>query len=275
MTLKRLIQEALREDMGRRGDATTRYFVPRGAKLRGKIIAKAPGIICGVEAARQVFLALSKSCRVSIKTQDGGQVKPGQAILDVAGGPEILTAERTALNFLQHLSGIATLTAQYVARVAGTRTKIYDTRKTLPGWRKLAKYAVRCGGGQNHRMGLYDAVLLKDNHWALNSEIQAAVKALRRRHPAMRVEIEAADLKQVQRALNADADIILLDNMAPALLRQAIKVIRGQKPAVRIEISGGVNLSNVRALALLGPDRISIGRITHSAPALDMSLEIK
>ena len=274
MTTQEIIRAALREDLGTRGDVTTRFFVPNGARLRGKIIAKAPGVVCGVDVARQVFLAVSPSCRVQVKTQDGRPVKPGQAVMDVAGGPKILTAERTALNFLQHLSGVATLTARYVRETAGTKAKILDTRKTLPGWRELEKYAVRCGGGKNHRMGLYDAVLLKDNHWSLNRHIRDAVAQVRRRYPKMTIEIEAANLGQVERALEAGANIILLDNMAPALIRRAIRAIRKQKPSTLVEISGGVNLKNVRALARLGPDRISIGRITHSAPALDMSLEI-
>jgi len=274
MTTQEIIRAALQEDLGTRGDVTTRFFVPNGARLRGKIIAKAPGVVCGVDVARKVFLAVSPSCRVRVKTQDGRPVKPGQVIMDVASGPKILTAERTALNFLQHLSGVATLTARYVRETAGTKAKILDTRKTLPGWRELEKYAVRCGGGKNHRMGLYDAVLLKDNHWSLNRRIRDAVAQVRRRYPKMTIEIEAANLGQVERALEAGANIILLDNMAPALIRRAIRAIRKQKPSTLVEISGGVNLKNVRALARLGPDRISIGRITHSAPALDMSLEI-
>ena len=274
MTAKELIRAALREDLQSRGDVTTQFFVPKSARLRGAIIAKAAGVVCGGEVARQVFRSVSPSCRVAIKTRDGRAVKPGQVILEVSGGPGLLTAERTALNFLQHLSGVATLTARYVRETKGTRAKILDTRKTLPGWRELEKYAVRCGGGVNHRVGLYDAVLLKDNHWALNSDVGAAVARVRRRYPKMTVEIEAADMKQVERALEAGAGIVLLDNMPPALLRRAIHFIRRTRPLVRIEISGGVNLKNVRALARLGPDRISIGRITHSAPALDMSLEI-
>ncbi|HVA65719.1 MAG TPA: carboxylating nicotinate-nucleotide diphosphorylase [Elusimicrobiota bacterium] len=275
MTIQEIIRAALREDLGARGDVTTRFFVPSGARLCGKIIAKAPGVVCGADIARKVFLAVSPSCRVQVKTQDGRPVKPGQVVMEVAGGPKILTTERTALNFLQHLSGVATLTALYVRETSGTKAKILDTRKTLPGWRELEKYAVRCGGGKNHRMGLYDAVLLKDNHWSLNRHISDAVVQVRRRYPKMTIEIEAANLGQVERALQARADIILLDNMTPALIRRAIRAIRKQKPSTLIEISGGVSLKNVRALARLGPDRISIGRITHSAPALDMSLEIK
>ncbi|HVC09512.1 MAG TPA: carboxylating nicotinate-nucleotide diphosphorylase [Elusimicrobiota bacterium] len=275
MTTQEIIRAALREDLGERGDVTTRFFVPKGARLRGKIIAKAPGVVCGADVARKVFLSVSPSCRIRVKTKDGRPIKPGQVVMEVAGGPKILTAERTALNFLQHLSGVATLTARYVERTAGTKAKILDTRKTLPGWRELEKYAVRCGGGENHRIGLYDAVLLKDNHWSLNRHIREAVAQVRRRYPRMTIEIEAANIGQVERALQAGADIILLDNMTSSLIRRAIRVIRKERPSTRVEISGGVHLENVRALARLGPDRISIGRITHSAPALDMSLEIE
>ncbi|MDE1977417.1 MAG: nicotinate-nucleotide diphosphorylase (carboxylating), partial [Elusimicrobia bacterium] len=151
MNVKNLIRAALREDLRERGDVTTHFFVPPTARLNGKIIAKAPGVVCGAEIAKEVFSALSRRCRVRVKTPDGRAVKPGQTILEVSGGPELLTAERTALNFLQHLSGVATLSARYVQETLGTRAQIYDTRKTLPGWRELEKYAVRCGGGKNHR----------------------------------------------------------------------------------------------------------------------------
>ncbi|MHB2026719.1 MAG: carboxylating nicotinate-nucleotide diphosphorylase [Elusimicrobiota bacterium] len=274
MNLNILIREALREDVGS-GDVTTRFFVPRGSLLRARIVAKAPGILCGIKIARRVFSIVAKGCRITEKSQDGDAVKPGQTVMEVRGGPSVLTAERTALNFLQHLSGISTLTARYAQSALGTSAKIYDTRKTLPGWRDLEKYAVRCGGGFNHRMGLYDAVLLKDNHWASGVDIFRAAAKMRRLRPGMILEIEAADINQVERALDAGADIILLDNMTPDLIRKSVKIIRKSAPRAQIEISGGVTLKTVRTLARLGPDRISIGRITHSAPALDMSLEIK
>lgn len=195
--------------------------------------------------------------------------------MKVSGGAGLLAGERTALNFLQHLSGIASLTEQYVRRVRGLRPRIYDTRKTLPGYRALAKYAVLCGGGRNHRLGLHDAVLVKDNHWTARGNLVAAAAAARRRYPRLTIEIEATTMTQVQRALSASADIILLDNMSPPRLKIAIAHIRRQSPRTAIEISGGVHLGSVRALARLGADRISIGRITHSAPALDLSLEIE
>jgi nicotinate-nucleotide pyrophosphorylase (carboxylating) len=192
----------------------------------------------------------------------------------VSGSRALLTAERTALNFLQHLSGVATLTSLYAEKLKGTRAKVFDTRKTLPAYRELDKYAVRCGGGANHRLGLYDAVLLKDNHWAGGRDVPAGVRAARKKYPGILVELEAADLSQVARALAAGADVILLDNMTRPLLRRAIALIRKASPSTQIEISGGVSLETIRALGKLGADRISVGRLTHSAPALDLSLEI-
>jgi len=186
----------------------------------------------------------------------------------------VLTAERTALNFLQRLSGIATLTAAFAAQARGTRARILDTRKTIPGWRALEKYAVRCGGGVNHRMGLYDAVMVKDNHWLRPQAFAAAVRRLRRLHPRMSLIMEADEMTQVRRALELGADVVMLDNMPPPRLRQAIAFIRKSSRATQIEVSGRVDIKSVRALARLGPDRISIGRITHSAPALDVGLDL-
>lgn len=269
-----LIRAALREDLGSRGDLTTRFFVPLGARMAGRVLAKEEGVVCGTKIAMEVFRACDPRCRVRILIPDRQRARKGRTIMKVAGGRAILAAERTALNFLQHLSGIATLTAAYVARVRGTRAKIYDTRKTLPGWRGLEKYAVRCGGGFNHRMGLHDAVLVKDNHWTRGSGLRRGVEAARRKYPRISVEIEAASLDQLRRALDAGPDIVLLDNMTLPRLRRAISLARRSAPKVLIEISGGVSLRSVRSLARLGPDRISVGRITHSAPALNLSLEI-
>ena len=274
MNTRDLIAAALKEDLGPRGDVTTEFFLPAKTRLTGRVVAKEKGVLCGTKIARDVFLSAARGCKVKILIPDGRRVRPGQTVMTVSGGRSLLTAERTALNFLQHLSGVATLTAAYADQVRGTRARILDTRKTLPGWRALDKYAVLCGGGKNHRMGLYDAVLLKDNHWSGGADIFAAVKMVRRRYPGMTVELEAADLAQVKRALAVRADIILLDNMGRPLLRRAVALIRKESPKTLIEISGGVSLATVRALALLGPDRISVGRITHSAPALDLSLEI-
>lgn len=270
-----LIRAALAEDLGARGDVTTRLFVLSSARLSGRIVARASGVICGTRIAAEVFGAMDPSGRARILVADGRPARKGQAVMELRGGRGILSAERTALNFLQHLSGIATLTAAYVARTRGTRARIHDTRKTLPGWRALEKYAVRCGGGLNHRMGLHDAAMIKDNHWALGGDPAAGARALRRRHPGLPLIVEADALAQARRALGLKPEVILLDNMPPRLLRRAIRLIRESAPRTRIEISGGVSLENVRALARLGPDRISIGRLTHSAPALDLGLDLK
>ncbi|MBI4679210.1 MAG: nicotinate-nucleotide diphosphorylase [Elusimicrobia bacterium] len=292
--IQETVKRALAEDLGRRGDITTQLFVPRSTKLRGRVVAKADGVICGTGVAREVFRQVEPGAKVRVLVPDGRPVRKGQAVLEVRGGRGILTAERTALNFLQHLSGIATLTAAYARLVKGTRAKIHDTRKTIPGLRALAKYAVICGGGLNHRMGLHDAVLLKDNHWARGKEslptagpcgdnaagawpadLLRSAKEARRRYPGMMLEIEAADLPQVRMAVEAEPDVILLDNMTTATLKEAIRLIRAARPSPQVEISGGVSLATVRSLAKLGPDRISVGRITHSAPALDLSLELE
>ena len=268
-----LIERAISEDVGIQGDVTTNFFVPKNAKIVGRIVLKASGVVCGTEIAAQVFHVIAPTSRVRILIRDGKSAKPGQTILAVSGDRKILTAERIALNFLQRLSGIATLTHAFSGHVKGTRAKIYDTRKTLPGWRVLDKYAVKCGGGENHRHGLYDMALLKDNHWAFGN-LKNAVSTFRRKHPKIPLEIEADRLSRVREALRLGADMILLDNMSVKNLRLSIALIRKSSPKTAIEISGGVNIKNLRSIARLGPDRISIGRLTHSAPALDMSLEI-
>ncbi len=272
--LRSLVRAALAEDLGARGDVTTRFFVPKSARLRARIIARKPGVLAGMAAAAETFRQAAPGARFRALAKDGARLRAGQAIAEIVGGREILTAERTALNFLQRLSGVATLTARFVRETKGTRAEIFDTRKTLPGWRALDKHAVACGGGRNHRMGLYDAVLVKDNHWSYGrGGVLRAVRAVRRRHPGLPVEIEADDLSQVARALEAGADIILLDNMGLARLKQAIALIRRRRPKTQIEVSGGLGLEDIRPVAKLNPDRISIGRLTHSAPALDLSLE--
>ena len=269
-----LIRLSLAEDLGARGDVTTELFVPRHVRMHGAIVAKQNGVVCGTKIAELVFKLVDRGCRVSLSKKDGSTVKPGDVVMKVSGGRALLTAERTALNFLQHMSGVATLTAAYAARLKGTRAKVYDTRKTLPGWRALDKYAVRCGGGRNYRVGLYDAVLLKDNHWAGGRDVATGVREARRRYRGISVELEAADMDQVRRAAQAGADIVLLDNMTPARLREAIGWLRAHAPRTEIEVSGGVSLETIRKIGALGPDRISVGRVTHSAPALDLSLEI-
>lgn len=210
--------------------------------------------------------------------RDGQRVKAGASLLKITGPARaILGAERVALNFVQRLSGVATLTAQYVAAVRGTRAHILDTRKTTPGWRRFEKYAVACGGGHNHRLGLFDMVLIKDNHLAALREAQpnavaAAIQRARRKFPRLKVEVEADTLAQVKQAVEAGADIILLDNMAPARLRPAVKLVAGR---AKTEASGGVNLNTVRAIAQTGVDFISVGALTHSARAVDIGLDFE
>jgi len=281
-----LVRRALREDLGRRGDLTTLRFLPPARSYSARIVAKAEGILCGRALADEVFRRACPSARLRWRFRDGNRIRRGDVLCRIRGPRGILTAERTALNFLQHLSGIATLTDRYAARVRGTRARVYDTRKTLPGWRALAKYAVRTGGGRNHRMGLHDMVLLKDNHltgWGLEGPgdpgipspaVVRRLRAFRRRHPRVPVEIEARDAAEVRLALALGADLILLDNMPRAVLRRNIRFIRERSPKTRVEVSGGVDLRSVTALARLGPDRISVGRLTHSAPALDLSLKL-
>ncbi len=269
---RRLLRTALREDLGS-GDLTTTLFVPRAARVRARVVCRKPGVICGLEVARAAFLALDKGARVRLLTRDGRRVRAGQAVLALEGGRGLLSAERVALNFLQRMSGVATLTRAYADRVRGTRARILDTRKTIPGWRALDKYAVACGGGVNHRMGLYDAAMVKDNH-RLGGGLEEGAKKLRRLHPRAPLIVECDDLAQVERALALSPEVVLLDNMPPRLLRRAIAVVRARAPSTLVEISGGVSLSRVRALARLGPDRISVGRLTHSAPALDIGLDL-
>ena len=272
--LPALIRLALREDLGNAGDLTTRHFVAASARLKGAIVAKQRGVVCGLDVAAQVFKAVSPKIRFRKATRDGRTARAGEAVAWVCGPREVLTAERTALNFLQRLSGIATLTRAFVEKVRGTRARILDTRKTHPGWRALEKYAVRAGGGRNHRLGLYDMVMLKDNHWTALKDPAAALRRFRKARPGVPVLIEAKSAREVEAALEWGGDIILLDNMPPARIKAAIAMIRRRSPRTRIEVSGGVSLENVRRIALLGPDRISVGALTHSAPAMDFSLEI-
>ncbi len=276
-SLRRLVRQALAEDLGAAGDLTTRCFLPAGRTYRASIKAKDRGVLCGTAAADETFRQACPRARLRWLAKDGARVRPGQVVARIVGPRGILTAERTALNFLQHLSGIATLSRRYADAARGTRAKVYDTRKTLPGWRALAKYAVRCGGARNHRQGLYDMVLLKDNHWAgaTPEALRRRVAAFRRRRPRVPIQVEAGGLDQVRKSLALQPDLILLDNMGPRLLKRAIALVRREAPRVKIEVSGGVDLTTLRSLAGLGPDRISVGRLTHSAPALDLSMKIE
>lgn len=250
--------------------------MPKGQGSRAKIIAKEAGVIAGLLVARQVFSTLDKRIKFKAKVKDGARVKKGAVLAEISGKAwAILAGERVALNFLQHLSGIATLTNKFVTRVKGKgiRVKVLDTRKTLPGLRALEKYAVRVGGGLNHRMGLYDAILIKDNHIKLAGGIEKAINGCQGLGARdWGIEVEAKTLNQVKKAINAKADRILLDNMNIRTLRKAVGLCR--KAGIKTEASGGINLGNVRAIAKTGVDFISVGALTHSAPALDISLKV-
>ena len=269
LTLDRLVRAALAEDVGP-GDLTTRLTVPADRVSKALLVARAPGVLCGLDVFAKVMHAVSPRVRVKPLQRDGAAFRDGEILARVSGPTRpILTAERTALNFLQRLSGIATLTREYVAAVRGTRAVILDTRKTLPGWRELEKRAVRCGGGENHRMGLYDMVLVKDNHLAAAGSIPAALEACR--SAGKPVEIEVTDIPGLREALDAGATRILLDNMDPHRMRRAVELARGK---AKLEASGNINLRRVRAVAETGVDFISVGAITHSAPAADIALDL-
>jgi len=275
--LQPLIRMALDEDVGS-GDVTSESVIPADARAQGRFIAKADGAIAGLPIVSAVYALVDAAIIVRPLADDGDRVHCGSIIAEVAGpAAGVLTGERVALNFLQRLSGVATLTARYVEAVRGARARILDTRKTTPGLREPEKYAVRMGGGTNHRHGLYDLVLIKDNHLELSGRqaIGEAVSRARQNAPAgMRVEVEVEDLRQVKEALAARADIIMLDNMTIETTTEAVRLIRSADYAVEIEASGGVTLDSVRAIAETGVDFISVGELTHSAPALDISLEL-
>jgi nicotinate-nucleotide pyrophosphorylase (carboxylating) len=272
-----LIKLALKED-GVFKDITSKEFIPKDKKAKAVLFAKKPGILCGIDIFAKVFKTVDKNCKITIKLRDGTKVKSGDKILEIDGlARQILAAERTALNFLQYLSGIATLTNHFVKTVTNGKPKIYDTRKTLPGYRKLAKYAVKCGGGINHRMGLYDMVLIKDTHLKLTKDLVTKVKNFKEVYKKIPVEIECETMQEVKQAFDAKADIIMLDNTSISNTKKMINLIRNNsnvqyKP--EIEISGGVNLKTVRSFSKLDVDRISIGMLTHSVSALDLSLEV-
>ncbi len=275
--IRTAVKSALAEDIGR-GDVTTLATVPKALAFRAVLRAREPLVVAGLEFAKAAFLHLSSSVRVEYLVHDGTHVGRGDRLLRLSGPARaILTAERVALNYVQHLSGIATLTAQFVAALKGTRAQILDTRKTTPGWRRFEKYAVACGGGKNHRFGLFDLVLIKDNHLAaLQAEkpnaVAAAIQRARKRYPQLKVEVEADTLEQAAQAVEAGADILLLDNMTPAQLRQAVKIAKGR---AQTEASGGVRLDTVRAIADSGVDFISVGALTHSARAVDIGLDFE
>jgi nicotinate-nucleotide pyrophosphorylase (carboxylating) len=275
--IRRAVRLALAEDIGG-GDVTTRATVPRNAKSVALMRAREPLVVAGIQFAEIAFRELSPKIKIEKLSRDGQKLAAGKTLLKISGSARaILTAERVALNFVQRLSGIATLTSQFVEAVRGTSAKILDTRKTTPGWRRFEKYAVTCGGGKNHRLGLSDMILIKDNHLAaLQNEkpnaIAAAVARAREKFPKLKIEVEADTLKQVEQAVNASADFILLDNMNLKQLRQAVKIVGVR---AKTEASGGVNLATVRAIAGSGVDFISVGALTHSARAVDIGLDFE
>ena len=266
------VDVALAEDIGQ-GDLTTRATVPGDAQLKASMVAREYIVVAGMPIVEEIVKRLVPNARIKILATDGTAVSPGDVLVELEGPAEgLLTAERTALNSVQFLSGIATLTNAYVTEILGTKATLLDTRKTVPGLRNLSKYAVRCGGGTNHRIRLDDGILIKDNHIAVAGDIATAVRAAKSHNfGGIKIQAECDTLEQVQEALDAGADSLLLDNMPPPVLRQAVDLIQGQIP---LEASGGVNLKTIRAIAETGVDFISVGAITQRAPAVDIGLDI-
>ncbi|MGH2515116.1 MAG: carboxylating nicotinate-nucleotide diphosphorylase [Ktedonobacterales bacterium] len=271
-----LVRRALAEDIGR-GDVTTEATIPAGTSASGRIVARESGVIAGLPLVALVFQSLDPAIHIERRAHDGARVEAGAALVALAGEARaILTGERTALNFLGRLSGIATLAARCQAAVAGTHARIVDTRKTTPGLRTLEKYAVRMGGASNHRAGLDDGILIKDNHIAASGGLAAAVARARQHAPhLLKIEVECDTDEQVGEALDAGADAILLDNMPLDRMRAAVALIRQRAPRTLIEASGGIGTdpTKLAAIAATGVDLISLGALTHSAPNLDVSLE--
>lgn len=278
-----LIDLALAEDLGQVGDITSTATIPSQAQGHAHFVARAPGVLAGLPVVERLVDHFQLGSGWSPHRTDGQRLEKGNVIADIAGPVRsILALERTALNFLQRLSGIATLTAWFVEAVEGTPAGIYDTRKTTPGWRVLEKYAVRCGGGRNHRMGLHDAILIKDNHlawlrWRGGADPIAPAVAAARAHAleSTVIEVEVDSLEQLDCALRCGPDIILLDNLGPEALIEAVGRRNAVAPEIELEASGGVTLETVRDLARTGVDRISVGALTHSAPALDIALDLE
>ena len=272
--LRALVKSALDEDSAF-NDLTTLATVVSDRHARGRLVARATGVLCGVPLAVEAFCQLDPKVTIRVDREDGSRLEPGDSVLYLSGHARaLLAAERVALNFMQRLSGVASLTARYVDAVRGTSAKILDTRKTTPGWRLLEKYAVRAGGGTNHRLNLSSAVLIKDNHLAaVDGDVGIAVRRARDLAPAgTKVEVECDRIEQVRAALDAGADIILLDNMSPSQMGECVRLVNGRAIT---EASGGVNLDTVRRIAETGVDWISVGALTHSAPALDLALDFE
>lgn len=275
--LDTLIDLALSEDLGEHGDITSKSFIPENSNSIGKIIAKEDCVIAGSEIAERVFNKFDSSIKIDVLLKSGSSAQCNATVINLSGKTRsILSAERTALNFIQRLSGIATLTKKYVDAVDGTNAKILDTRKTTPGWRNIEKFAVLSGGGSNHRMGLFDMAMLKDNHLANESDpelLQKNIYLFKDKYPNARIELEADTLKQVSQFVKMDGvDVILLDNMSENDLIEAVKYRSG---SIQFEASGGINLESINNVAKTGVDFISVGALTHSASSVDLSLELE
>jgi len=271
--LRAIVESALEEDVGP-GDITSSLTVPENALSRAAIAAREPGVIAGMDVADMVFAAVDPIVRFEREVRDGDRAAAGQRLAGVEGrSRSLLAAERVALNFLQRLSGIATTTARFIDLVAGTRARIADTRKTTPGLRMLEKYAVRVGGGQNHRFGLHDGILIKDNHIVAAGGIRPAVEAAKKGAPhTLKVEVEVSTLDELQEAMDASADAVMLDNMEVETMRRAVEIAGG---SVTLEASGGINEDTVAAVAATGVDVISVGALTHSVRALDIGMDFE
>jgi nicotinate-nucleotide pyrophosphorylase (carboxylating) len=266
-----VIDQALQEDIGH-GDITTSLLIPEESKSRAHYIAKGSFVLAGLPFVQEVFRSLDSSAVFKAFYKDGSEVKQGDVIAEVSGRTHtILKGERVSLNILQRLSGIATLTSMYVKRIEGLKAKIVDTRKTIPCQRFMEKYAVRVGGGYNHRFGLFDGILIKDNHIKALGSIQRAVKAAKKCHHFFKIEVEVKNLKELREAIEAGADVVMLDNMLVHDMKEAVKIAKGR---VMLEASGNIKLENVREVAETGVDLISVGALTHSAVAADISLKI-
>ncbi|MFL6852882.1 MAG: carboxylating nicotinate-nucleotide diphosphorylase [Sphingomicrobium sp.] len=269
--LDEFVQRVLAEDLGSGGDVTSKATIAEDARFTAEMNCREPIVVAGLDIAIAFFQALDAGMRIEKLASDGDQVETGTVLLLLAGKARaMLTAERSALNTLQHLSGIATLTRQYVDAIAGTDTTLLDTRKTIPGLRALEKYAARMGGAENHRMRLDDGLLIKDNHVGVCGGVAEAVRAAKAFNSGLPIQLEVDRIDQVEAALQAGADRLLLDNMKPDILREAVALVAGRVP---LEASGGVNLDTIRAIAETGVDYVSVGRITQSAPAVDIGLD--
>ncbi len=271
--LEALVAQSLDEDLGS-GDVSAAVAVAPGAVASGALVARQAGVIAGLPLVGLVYAALDPAVTVQCLVADGTSLAAGTPVARLSGpAASLLSGERTALNFVQHLGGIATLTARYVAAAGNARCLVLDTRKTLPGYRALAKYAVRCGGGANHRMGLFDRVLLKDNHWAAGAAIADMVARARELHPGLAIEVEVDTMEQLALVLPLGVEWVMLDNFAPDEVPPAVAARDAVAPLTRLEVSGNVDLGTIGAYARAGVDAVSVGRLTHSAPALDIAMD--